>query len=93
MPCAANSNSIAGSDTCSCIAGYSGPDGGPCKVSIPTVVEVVVTFDMSIADFDDQRKQNFKQALADAAGVELSYVSITKVQWPERERDLSLWFV
>ena len=80
LPCAANSNSIAGSATCSCNTGYTAPDGGPCRVSITIFVEVVVTLDMSLDEFDDKKKQDFKQALANAAGVEASGVSIRKVE-------------
>jgi len=106
--CPAHSFSSARGSTsassCTCLAGFSGPAGGPCVLEatpIPQikdeapafaetdiVVAIVLGLPMSVDDFTDDKKLSFRKAIADAAGVGLSKVRIASIRAAGRRRQL-----
>jgi hypothetical protein len=65
------------SSDCTCNDGYTGPDGGPCRLAF--FITVSVTMPYTKAEFDDAKQVAYKSAVADAAGTPPSNVDIASV--------------
>ena len=79
------------SSDCTCNDGYTGPDGGPCRLSffITFVVTMPYTKASSHSEFDVAKQVAYKSAVAGAAGTPPSYVDIASVT-ESRRRSLSV---
>jgi len=97
--CPESSNSAKKSATltaCTCNAGWTGPDGGPCQLEVkdppsdvlppdsPSATDVLVKMAIglriSIAEFDNAKQLTFRQGIANAAFVAVGKVTITSIK-------------